>query len=298
MNNNVIAATVFMMVASVAFCAPAPARTETTGMPSVEAYLTLSRSERIKWFANGKFRRKMLDHGNAPGTGLLSRWVSVEKIPNFRDVGGLKTLDGHVLKRGLLYRCAGLNDNAKTPSGMPKEKWSKGRSRLTENGRIAIKKLGIRTDLDLRTPKECWGMTGSPIGDEVKWVNISFGAYDFRKKKWTRDAVKAVFSVLSDKKNYPIVFHCIGGADRTGCLAMMIETLCGVDEEDAVKDWELTGASTARANFVHERTINKFLARLSEFPGDTAESRMRAFLTECGVTDAQMDKVRRIMRDD
>ena len=141
-------------------------------------------------------------------------------------------------------------------------------------------------------------MTGSPLGDGVKWVNISSGSYArFKKKPWARDAVKAAFGVLANEENYPLVFHCIGGADRTGCLAMMVQVLCGVDEDEALKDWELTGCYTARLNFTHARTIDHFLSYLAEFPGATPEARMRAFLARCGVTDGQMDSVRRIMME-
>ena len=267
-------------------------------VPSVEDYLKLPLDERTRWFANGVFRKKMFDRGYAPGEGLLSRWVAIEKIPNLRDVGGIATKDGRKLKRGLLYRSAGWNDNAKTPKDKPESEWTKGRDRLTKKGRAELAKLGIRTDLDLRMPRECWGMTGSPLGDGVKWVNISSGSYArFRKLPWAREAVKKAFDVLADEANYPLVFHCIGGADRTGCLAMMVEVLCGVDMDEALKDWELTGCYTARLNFVHKKTIDHFVAYLAEFPGDTDEARMCAFLAACGVSEAQMDSVRRIMAE-
>ena len=266
-------------------------------VPSVEDYLRLPRPERVKWFENGIFRRRMLERGYAPGPGLLSRWVAVERIPNLRDVGGIPTLDGKTLRRGILYRSAGWNDNAATPKDRPESEWTPGRSRLTKKGRAALAKLGIRTDLDLRTPRECWGMEGSPLGDGARWVNVSFGSYGrFKAKPWAREAVKKAFDVLSDESSCPLVFHCIGGADRTGCLAMMVQVLCGVDEDEALKDWELTGAYTARLNFVHRRTIDRFLSHLAEFPGKTAEARMRAFLAHCGVAEEQMEAVRRIMR--
>ena len=266
-------------------------------VPSVEDYLKLAREERIKWFKNGIFRKKMFDRGYKIGPELLSRWIAVDKIPNLRDVGGIKTKDGCELKRGLLYRSAGWNNNAKTPTGVPESEWIKGKNRLTKKGRGQLAKLGIKTDLDLRTDNECWGMTHSPLGEDVNWVKISFGSYArFKKQPWTREAVKKVFAVLADEANYPLVFHCIGGADRTGCLALMIHVLCGVDEDEALKDWELTGGYTARLNFVHERTINNFLSYLAEFPGDTEQERMRAFLVACGVSQEQMESVRKIMR--
>ena len=265
-------------------------------VPSVAAYFELPLAERVKWFANGAFRVPMRRAGYVRGEGVLSRWVDVDGIPNLRDVGGLRTLDGRELRRGLLYRSAGWNDNAKTPKDAPESSWTPGKARLTEKGREQMKALGIKTDLDLRTARECWGMTGSPLGEDVRWIQISFGSYArFKAKPEFRTAVKKVFEVLADEANYPLVFHCIGGADRTGCLALMIEELCGVDEDTALKDWELTGVRTVQLNFVHAKTINHFLSHLAEYPGDIAERRMRAFLADCGVTPAQMESVRRIM---
>ena len=268
-------------------------------IPTVADYLKLPRDERMEWFANGEFRKRMFEANYPDGDGVLSRWVRVEKIPNLRDVGGLPTADGTVLKRGLLFRSAGWNDNAKTPKGRPESEWSAGRSRLTEKGRRELSPLGIRTELDLRSSGECWGMKGSPLGPDVRWINVPFGHYvEIERNPKCREAVRQAFCILADERNYPLVFHCIGGADRTGCLALMVEALCGVDEETCLKDWELTGCYTARLNLVHEKTIGPFLDSLAKRPGRTFEERMRVFLAECGVPESQMETVRRIMRSE
>jgi len=265
-------------------------------LPTVAGYFALPLAERRKWYADGAFRHQMKKAGYVRGEGVLSRWVDVDGIPNLRDTGGLRTLDGREMKRGLIYRSAGWNDNAKAPKGLPESQWTPGRNRLTAKGRKQLSELGIKTDLDLRTARECWGMTGSPLGSDVRWVRISFGSYArFKAKPEFRTAVKEVFDVLADAANYSLVFHCIGGADRTGCLALMIEELCGVDEDTAVADWELTGVQTEQLNFVHEKTLDHFLSHLAEYPGVTAEARMRGFLADCGVTAEQMESVRRIL---
>ena len=108
-----------------------------------------------------------------------------------------------------------------------------------------------------------------------------------------KQSVRRAFDILSDEARTPLVFHCIGGADRTGCLAFMVQAVCGVGEEDLVKDWELTGCYTARLTFTHEKGIDRFLRMLADYPGDTAESRVRAFLADCGVSDGQVESVRK-----
>ena len=287
------------LVATVRFAAAtspaAPAAPEK--VPTVAEFLGKSAAERRALFLDRRFRKAAYEEKYPDGPGLLSRWVRVEKIPNLRDVGGIVNKDGKELARGVFFRSAGWNDNALAGKKRPEAEWKPGKSRLTDAGKtIALEKLGIKTDLDLRSAGECWGMTGSPLGETVLWKQISFGHYDqFEKHAKYRDAVKEVFAVLTDPERRPLVFHCIGGADRTGGLAFFIQALCDVDEDTLVKDWELTCCYTPRPTFIHEKCIDRLLAMLAKYPGATVKERVKAFLRECGVTDAQMDEVRSVM---
>ena len=272
----------------------------TNSLPSVAGFFEKTTAERRALFKCREFRKKMFDANYPSGEGFLSRWTNVEKIPNLRDVGGFTNMYGRLLKRGVFYRSAGWNDNAKTPKNRPESEWKKGKSRLTEQGRRrALEELGLRTDLDLRSASECWGMTGSPLGACVAWEHIPFGHYDeIPESKRFEKAVKDVFAVLADPSKRPLVFHCIGGADRTGTLAFYIQALCDVDDDVLVKDWELTGCYTARSSFRHEDCIDRLQDSLLRYPGGSTKQRVRTFLRSCGVTDAQMDAVRSAMLDE
>ena len=272
----------------------------TNSMPSVAGFLEKTTAERRALFKCREFRKKMFDANYPSGEGLLSRWTNVEKIPNLRDVGGFTNMYGRLLKRGVFYRSAGWNDNAKTPKNRPESEWKKGKSRLTEQGRRrALEALGLRTDLDLRSASECWGMSGSPLGACVSWEHIPFGHYDeIPGSKRFEKAVKDVFAVLADPSKRPLVFHCIGGADRTGTLAFYIQALCDVDDDTLVKDWELTGCYTARSSLKHEDCIDRLQDSLLRYPGNSTKERVQAFLRSCGVTDVQMDAVRTAILDE
>ena len=272
----------------------------TNSLPSVAGFLEKTTAERRALFKCREFRKKMFDANYPSGEGLLSRWTNVEKIPNLRDVGGFTNMYGKLLKRGVFYRSAGWNDNAETPKNRPESEWKKGKSRLTEQGRRrALEALGLRTDLDLRSASECWGMSGSPLGACVSWEHIPFGHYDeIPGSKRFEKAVKDVFAVLADPSKRPLVFHCIGGADRTGTLAFYIQALCDVDDDTLVKDWELTGCYTARTSLRHEDCIDRLQDSLLRYPGGSTKQRVRTFLRSCGVTDAQMDAVRSAMLDE
>ena len=263
-------------------------------IPSVAGFLGKCTAERRKLFKNREFRKAMFEACYPEGDGLLSRWAKVENIPNFRDVGGFTNRYGRLLRRGVFYRSAGWNDNAKTPKDRPQSEWTKGKSRLTESGRRkALESLGLRTDLDLRSEAECWGMTESPLGPQIAWEHVPFGHYDeISGSRRREDAVKRAFAILADPERRPLVFHCIGGADRTGTLAFCIQALCDVDDDTLVKDWELTGCYTARSSLVHEDCIDRLQDSLLRHPGADTKERVRSFLRSCGVSDSTMDAVR------
>ena len=61
-------------------------------------------------------------------------------------------------------------------------------------------------------------------------------SYDKRSKY----SIREIFRVLADEENYPIMFHCNAGADRTGTVAFLINGVLGVPYEDLTRDFELT----------------------------------------------------------
>ena len=113
----------------------------------------------------------------------------------------------------------------------------------TEQGKIqATLGYGIKTDLDLREP----GPTSSPLGGSVNYVNNGVGSYGSPyyvssssgiNAEDYKPAMRENLKLFTDLNNYPIVFHCAVGRDRTGTLAVMLELLCGVDIEQVKQDY-------------------------------------------------------------
>jgi len=54
------------------------------------------------------------------------------------------------------------------------------------------------------------------------------------------EQIVKVLRVCADEENYPLVFHCSSGKDRTGFVAAMILSICGVEREDIVEDYHLS----------------------------------------------------------
>ena len=159
----------------------------------------------------------------------------------------------------------------------------------------ALNTMGIKSDIDLRSDGECWGMTGSPLGDTVTWFHYSSGAYAGMQTTFGREAFTKVFRVFLDEKNYPIDFHCIAGQDRTGAVAFIINGLLGVEEEELYRDWESTGFWNGSASFCHKRLFDHLVAGFNKWPGDTINDKIEAYVLALGFTKDDIAKLRDIM---
>ena len=231
------------------------------------------------------------------------RWIAIEgRTKNIRDLGGWRTRDGRRVRQGMAFRGEALNDNSVNGEVV-------GRNRLTfEDATYLTKTLGIRTDLDLRTKREISTMTQSPLGPGVAFIHRSAPAY---KEIFTSEGMKVMaenFRVFCDEKNYPIFFHCIGGADRTGSLAYVLNGVLGVDRTDLERDWESTfypDIPNVVTNDTGKPFINGTYWRSSQHfddgfakyaaPGDTLRDRIERYLLACGVTKEEIAKVRALM---
>ena len=157
--------------------------------------------------------------------------------------------------------------------------------------------LGVKTDLDLRTDAETFGMTGSPLGEKVRWVHISSSEYNGLFKGRGREAFIEDFKLFLDEANYPIVFHCIAGADRTGSLACVLNGLLGVDGDLLHRDWQYTWAGRKKPQKAPEDLWNRLMKGLSAFEGATMNEKIENFVLSCGFTQADIAKFRKLMLD-
>jgi len=227
------------------------------------------------------------------------RWIAIDgHVGNFRDLGGRIGRNGRRVRQGMIYRSAGLNENS--VDGV-----MKGKNRLmVSDVEYLTCTLGIRTDLDLRTDCETAGMNDvSPLGAAVAFIRRSSPSY----QGCFDDSGKAVmaknFRVFCDEKNYPILFHCIGGADRTGALAYVLNGVLGVSRQGIETDWESTyypgipggnekegGRHVWNSEWYFNEGFGKYGGKNS-----TWNERIELYLLDCGITRKEMDKFRSIM---
>ena len=226
------------------------------------------------------------------------RWISIEgRVGNIRDLGGRRTLDGRRVRQGMIYRGQGLNDNSVTGE-------RPGRNRLTvADVEYLTGELGWKTDLDLRSPGETAGLSVSPLGKDVKLVVRSTACYAGIFGEHGMKTMAENFRLFCDEKNYPIYFHCIGGADRTGSLAYVLNGVLGVDRHELETDWEETfyptlsemrDDYTGRNFWCGEWHFDKGFAKFGN-KDDSWNRRIELYLLACGVTQEEIDRFRAIM---
>ena len=207
------------------------------------------------------------------------RILGIEGVVNVRDVGGWKTTDGKTVRQGLLYRGSEL-DGAVNPA-----------FKLTSDGQgTMLTILGIRTEMDLRSPDE--NMLGThALGANVKHIYYAVGGYTDIFDPAGKEAVRRVFSDLANPDHYPVYMHCTYGADRTGTMCYLLALLLGVSEEDALRDYEL---SALYYSWADSDAMNALISTLQELPGDNMQQKVEGYMLSIGLTEVEIEQLRGI----
>lgn len=120
--------------------------------------------------------------------------------------------------------------------------------------------------------------------------------------------VKAVFDVLSDEGNYPLLVHCTQGKDRTGLVVLLVLLLLGVEKEAIDVDYMLSERELKGER--EERLVQiRAIGLPDEFAGcaegwveevsrciQEEYGGIEAYLERCGVTREQQERIRKILR--
>ena len=244
-----------------------------------EQFISTNDATRRAWMDDAAMRKKMAENGTppegAPEVGV-PQWYSAPGVDNLRDVGGWTGLGGRRLRKGLILRSAHLQS-------------VKGRREFRA-------RFGVKTDLDLRTTNETAKLEGkSPLGGNVALVNMSAPTYgDFDKPRGMK-YFKEVFTLFLDRANYPIVFHCAKGADRTGSIAFLLQGLLGVCERDQALDWELTAVFNPNPKFRAADRYDKLVALVEKRAGSTWTEKFETYAAECGISKEDVETFRKLM---
>ena len=167
-----------------------------------------------------------------PANAEPGRWVHIEGAANTRDAGGYSTRDGRFVKRGMIYRSAKL-------------------SRLSSAGADAYRSLGVKTVIDFCNRLTPWPLFGGDtwsvqLASSVRGCPMSFSKDGPREEFYTRGvrdnaaSYCEAFEILADGENYPVLYHCAAGTDRTGVMSALLLSLLGVDRDTLLADFRLS----------------------------------------------------------
>ncbi|MFC5909450.1 tyrosine-protein phosphatase [Streptacidiphilus monticola] len=183
----------------------------------------------------------------------VERLISIPGVLNFRDTGGFPTEEGRRVATGLLYRSASL-------------------AQLTPAGAQALAALGLRTVVDLRSPRELEVWPNRPHDLDVALVNLPtfpprFPSQEVDSQEVDGEAttdgdaeageetLEGLYAFLADTSGpavaacvgrllepgaLPALLHCAVGKDRTGVTVAVILSTLGVADAHLLADYHLS----------------------------------------------------------
>lgn len=225
----------------------------------------------------------------------MYRRIRLGKMLNLRDLGGYPAEAGKTTRWGRLLR----GDN---PMG------------LTDADRDWLLERGITTVIDLRSPAELEklpdelaGQPGFtyhhlPLSGGVKLPHeeelVGWGYFQMLERK---EEAAAVLAAIADAPG-GVLFHCMAGKDRTGCVAALLLALAGVERLDILADYQVSETYIRPVIRWMERTqehlpayvgasrpayLEDCLERLESAYGSVSD-----YLRAAGLSEGQLDRLR------
>ena len=227
------------------------------------------------------------------------RNIYIDGVTNVRDLGGRMTSYGKRMVQGLLYRGARLNtsdvnnDSYKTPPQVFVPE-------ITEDGIEVFKnQLGIKTEIDIRLLNRNGYPADKPAESTVPGVEYIRIPMNGNSAIGDNEAqIKLLMEILADESNYPVYLHCNIGTDRTGMLSYLIGGLCGMSEEDLMKDYLFSNFGNIGEAKEPHNSKNKYVELLSadgDYEGDTLRERIENYFISIGVSEETYTAVRDIL---
>jgi len=227
----------------------------------------------------------VIANGTITTTGQL-RMIKADGIANMRDLGGWTNADGNRIKYGKIFRGSELRG---------------GKTYTASDADLAMLKdeLNIGAEVDLREDIDFTNgtMSTSAIdGATYTYANLnrwSEDALNLDTEKFRNGFNLILAALKADKAAY---FHCIFGADRTGCFAFLLEGLLGLPVDQLYKDYELTSFSSAGLR--NKTGIDHKLQYIKALQGDNLQQKFYNYWRGAvGVSESDLNDFIDIMID-
>ncbi|MCR4612691.1 MAG: tyrosine-protein phosphatase [Bacteroidaceae bacterium] len=215
-------------------------------------------------------------------TGTLPlRIINLSNTTNVRDLGGWSAANNKKVKYGRLFRGAAMSRR-------------EGYVIDSEGIEQACRFLHIAKEIGLGV-----GYPASPITGTTQFVDISVSAYYRGATESGANYVRVfgeIMATLSANTTDSVLYHCAGGADRTGTLSWLLLGLLGVSESDMSKDYELTSyTKSANRRVRNSSDFVGLVDYINTFAGSTINEKIEAWWLANGATAAQITSFRNLM---
>ena len=203
-------------------------------------------------------------NGFAQNFRIASRTLSMEKISNFRDMGGYPTIDNRQVIWGKLFRSGHLAELSPNDKSILIEHNVKVVCDFRD--RNEFQKLPSQVPVNIKVkPLHVTPASITNLFEKIDKKNISSQELDFIMEKINFELVedhyekyKSMFDVLIENDGFGSIIHCSAGKDRTGFGSFLILSALGVPEKIIMEDYLL---SNQYIDIDHE--INRY--RMSRF---------------------------------
>lgn len=212
------------------------------------------------------------------------RNIFVDGVTNIRDLGGWITPNGNRVKQGLIYRSGRFN-------------LSESDSVVTEitfeGVDTILNELKVKTEIDIRKVdnNEVGSITSSPIDESINYFSCPMEWKGSNILLDNIESVKEIFSILADEDNYPVVYHCNIGTDRTGLFAYLINGLMGVSEEDLYRDYLFSNFGLINGTRTIDGIKKSYVATINSYEGNSLSEKIKNCLIGIGVEVKDIESV-------
>ena len=224
-----------------------------------------------KTVSNGKTRTEKSKYSKVKKIIVHGQSIGLTGVNNARELGGYVNEDSYMIKKGLLLRTARLQDatdadleklvdtynlgviiDLRTPAEVDENPDPEIEG--VRNINISILEPEIMQEVREKTAKAKEIAEESGVEDPFIMEKMKLESGIFTDSMYVRflssdtgkEGFREVFKELLDlPEGKSFLFHCTQGKDRTGCVAMLILYVLGVDEERILDDFLMTNIFNA-----------------------------------------------------
>ena len=211
---------------------------------------------------------------------LEKQKLPVTDIVNARQLGGYETTDGKKVKANLLLRTAKLSTATDEDLAVLKNDFNLGYIVDLRKGCEDLLTIAGGKDPEIEGVKEVFAGFAGPSQTEPDAYAKSL------KKKETIQSMKLFLQTLLDNKGEKaVIFHCSLGKDRTGIMAAVILSIFRVSDEIILGDYMLSSHCYSKIN---QLGMENALLYMREESGSVENF----VIEKTGLTSADMELLR------